>query len=162
MDEEFKIVDGYNYSISNLSRVRNDETGIFIKGIKNRGGYLIVALYKNKIPKRFYIHRLVGIYFIDNLNNCKEIDHINRDKLDNCVNNLRWATRSQNNANKGKFKNTSSIYKGVSFHKRYNKWRSVITIDKKLKYLGYFSSEIEANDARQKYILENNLQEFYN
>jgi hypothetical protein len=110
----------------------------------------------------FKIHRLVGIYFIENINNYKEIDHINRNSLDNRVENLRWATRSQNTANRVKFKNSSSIYKGVSFYKPSNKWNSYICKDNKLKHLGRFNTELEAFDCRQKYILENQLTEFYN
>jgi hypothetical protein len=162
MTEEFKIVDGYNYSISNLGRVRNDKTGTFKKGINNGKGYLRVHLYKNNIPKSFLIHRLIGIYFIENVNNCKEIDHLNRNKLDNCVDNLRWATSSQNQANRGKKQNTTSIYKGVSFDKVRDKWISRISKDNKQKYLGFFLTEIEAFDCRKKYILDKNLQEFYN
>jgi hypothetical protein len=83
--------------------------------------------------------------------------------LNNRVDNLRWATRSQNTANQGKRQNTSSIYKGVSFYKTFNKWRSYIKEkDKKLNHLGYFKSEIEAYNFRQNYILDKNLAEFYN
>jgi hypothetical protein len=164
MDEEFKKIDDYdNYSVSNLGNVRNDKTGIIKKGWKNNKGYLMVDLYKNNIPKKFSIHRLIGIYFIENVNNCKEIDHINRNSLDNRIENLRWATRSQNQANGGKRQNTSSIYIGVCFHKPSNKWCSNIKEkDNKQKHLGLFNTEIEAYNCRQNYILNNNLAEFYN
>ena len=162
-DELFRKVNDYiNYSISNLGRIRNDKRGTFIKGCKDTRGYLMVHLSKNGIPKMFRIHRLVGIYFIENINNCGEIDHINLNKLDNCVDNLRWATHSQNNANRGKFKNSTSIYKGVSFDKVRDKWISQIQKDNKNKNLGRFKTEIEAYNFRQKYILDKNLQEFYN
>ena len=161
--EEFRIVDEFdNYSISNLGNVRNDKKGTFIKGRNNGRGYLRVTLFKNGIRQMFSIHRLMGIAFIENVNNCGEIDHINRNSLDNRLDNLRWVSSSQNKANRGKFKNTSSTFIGVSFHKRYNKWSSYIIIDYKNKHLGRFNTEIEAFDCRQKYILENNLQEFYN
>jgi hypothetical protein len=162
MDEEFKKIDDFDYSISNLGRVRNDGTGTFLKGWKDNKGYLNVDLYKNKKPKKFKIHRLIGIYFIENVNNCKEIDHINRDTLDNIIDNLRWVSRSQNNANRGKRQNTSSTFIGVSFGKRDKKWLSQIQIDNKNKYLGSFLTEIEAFECRQNYILNNNLAEFYN
>jgi hypothetical protein len=162
MDEEFKIIDDFDYSISNLGRIRNDKKGTFLKGSKNTWGYLVVNLYKNGIPKVFKIHRLIGIYFIENVNNYETIDHINRDKLDNRVENLRWANSSQQQANRGKIKNTSSTFIGVSFHKPTNKWYSQIKKDNKNKNLGYFNTEIEASEFRQKYILDKNLQEFYN
>jgi hypothetical protein len=90
------------------------------------------------------------------------IDHLNRNKLDNRIQNLRWATSSQNQANRGKFKNSSSTFIGVCFDKATNKWCSKIQINKKRKNLGYFKTEIEASEFRQKYILDKNLQEFYN
>ena len=161
--EEFKKIDDYdNYSVSNFGNVRNDKTGIIRKGWKNNRGYLIVDLYKNKIPKKFSIHRLIGIAFIENVNNYETIDHINRDILDNRVENLRWANRSQQEANKNKRQNTSSKYKGVCFHKHTKKWYSQITIDNKKKNLGLFLTEIEAFDCRQNYIINNHLEQFYN
>jgi hypothetical protein len=161
--EEFKKIDEYiNYSVSNFGRVRNNKKGTFLKGSKDGDGYLIVHLSKNGKPKWFKIHRLVGIAFIENVNNYETIDHQNINKLDNRVENLRWANRSQQVANRGKFKNKTSIYKGVSFNKKSNKWKSQITINKKLKYLGSFNTEIEAFECRKNYILDKNLQEFYN
>jgi hypothetical protein len=163
MTEEFKKIDEFdNYSVSNLGNVRNDKTGIIKKGSNNGDGYLIVQLSKNGIPKMFKIHRLIGIAFIENVNDCETIDHINRNKLDNRIENLRWATHSQNSSNRGKRQNSSSIYKGVSFYKPSNKWKSYITINNKQTHLGSFKTEIEAFECRQNYILENNLQEFYN
>jgi hypothetical protein len=163
MTEEFKKIDDYdNYSVSNLGNVRNDGTGRIRKGCKDGGGYLIVGLHKNGIQKMFYIHRLIGIAFLENCNDCKEIDHINRNNTDNRVENLRWATRSQQVANRGKFKNKSSTFIGVSFDKTNNKWLSQIRINNKNKNLGRFNTELEAFECRQKYIIEYNLQEFYN
>jgi hypothetical protein len=161
--EEFKKIDEFdNYSVSNFGRVINDKTGRIIKAVKDSYGYLIVCLYKNKIPKNFKIHRLIGIAFIENVNDCETIDHVNRNRLDNRLDNLRWANHSQNSSNRGKQQNTSSQFIGVYFNKASNKWKSHITINNKQNHLGYFNTELEASEFRQKYILENNLQEFYN
>jgi hypothetical protein len=46
------------------------------------------------------LHRLVAETFIDNPLNLTEIDHIDRNKENNCVNNLKWTTRSENNRNR--------------------------------------------------------------
>lgn len=54
----------------------------------------------------------------------KEVDHINRDRLDNRRSNLREVTRTENCMNKGKLENTSSRFKGVSWHSQIKTWRA--------------------------------------
>lgn len=75
------------------------------------------------------------------------VDHINRDKLDNRISNLRLASHSENCANRGKSKNNKSGFKGVDFCLRYKKWRSQINNQKKKIHLGYFLDKIEAAKA---------------
>lgn len=79
--------------------------------------------------------------------NNKEIDHINRDGLDNRKSNLRYSTKSQNRANVGIRKDNTSGYKGVCLDKRRGKWRAYIQRDKKWKELGAFDTETEAAKA---------------
>lgn len=67
-----------------------------LKPYKNREGYLRVALSKNGKVKHYLIHRLVAEAFIDNPNNLPHIDHINTDRTDNRVENLRWCTHKEN------------------------------------------------------------------
>ena len=83
-----------------------------------------------------------------------ETDHIDGDGLNNCKSNLRIVTTSQNSMNAKKAANKSSVYKGVSFHKRENKWIAYIRISKKLKTLGYFDSEVNAAIEYNKYAKE--------
>lgn len=71
-------------------------------------------------------------------------DHIDLNPLNNLRNNLRIATQSQNQANKRKQKNTTSVYKGVAWFKLYSKWRAQIKKDGKVKHLGYYDDEILA------------------
>ena len=89
--------------------------------------------------KRTYMHREI-------LQTPKNMlsDHIDGNKINNQRNNLRCVTASQNSMNAKCDKNTSSGFKGVSWHKRRNKWSSYITVDKKIKYLGYFEDKISA------------------
>lgn len=79
-----------------------------------------------------------------------EIDHINRNGLDNRRANLRFVTRQENCRNLTKRKNCSSEYIGVSFFGRTKKWRSQICLDGKRIHLGYFDKETEALDARRR------------
>ena len=88
-----------------------------------------------------------------------EVDHINHNTLDNRRSNLRTATHSQNQHNRMKTKDlTSSIYKGVSWHKANKKYKAAIRKDNKQIDLGYFSDEVLAakayDDAAKKLFKE--------
>jgi len=94
-----------------------------------------------RFTKKFYMHReLMG--------NPKAVDHKNLNKLDNTRANLRSCNKSLNEANKSKISvNTSSKYKGVTWHKRAGKWLAQIKKDKVFFYLGLHSSELDAAKA---------------
>ncbi len=94
-----------------------------------------------------YIHRLLM-----NPPKDMEIDHINRNKLDNRRENLRICTQQQNLQNKGILKNNTSGYTGV--YKRNNKWCARININKKQINLGTFDTFEEAKQARIKAEIE--------
>lgn len=66
-----------------------------------------------------------------------EIDHRDNDQSNNRWNNLREATRHQNNRNKPKTRANTSGYKGVSFHKTSGLWTAFITLNGNAKNLGY-------------------------
>ncbi len=76
----------------------------------------------------------------------KEVDHINNNKLDNRRENLRAATRSQNNMNRISMNNMSG-YKGVSWHKKKQKWFARIYVDQQQIHLGYFNTPKAAHQA---------------
>lgn len=79
----------------------------------------------------------------------KELDHINGDKLDNRISNLRMVTRAQNNWNVKKKKNNTSGYKGIFLHKKSGKWYSTIRHSGKRYHLGYFSNIEDAIKERK-------------
>lgn len=72
------------------------------------------------------------------------IDHKDMNRLNNQKNNLRISTTSQNQMNRGKQKNNTAGFKGVSWHKGGKKWRTRISLDGKNMDLGYFSTAEEA------------------
>jgi hypothetical protein len=76
-----------------------------------------------------------------------EIDHINRDKLDNRLENLRVCTRSQNTMNRIKLESKSSRFKGVVFRPSRGKYEAKIRKNGEEIYLGIFKSEIDAAQA---------------
>jgi hypothetical protein len=120
--------------------------------VKNYGWY---ATY-DKIGKTFYattrthgtrirMHRLIL--------NAKEgqvVDHSDHNGLNNRKSNIRLCTQSQNCMNKRGQSNNSSGYKGVSYHKRKNKYQAMIMINRKQMYIGSFCTASEASEAYQK------------
>ncbi len=78
-----------------------------------------------------------------------QIDHINRNTLDNRRINLRLVTNQQNQFNRKLSKSNTSGFKGVSFQPQHSTkpWRAFINIGKKKKHIGYFSTPIEAGEA---------------
>jgi len=77
----------------------------------------------------------------------KEVDHRNCNPLDNRRDNLRIATRGQNNMNKGAQSNSVTGIKGVSFDKRTGKFHAKITVNGSQKFLGYFKTKEQAEAA---------------
>ena len=61
--------------------------------------------------------------------------------------NVRWATKTEQNLNRRKREGTSSIYRGVSWNKRLQKYSSIVVVFGKRKFLGYFPKEKEAAEA---------------
>ena len=114
-------------------------------------GYIQININK----KRYLLHRLIYKYHnedfdITDSSKNNQIDHIDINKSNNKIENLRVATCSQNQRNKNKFKNCSSKYIGVSWSKRDSKWRAEIKIDGKKKHLGSFDNEEDAYLAYKK------------
>lgn len=115
---------------------------IRIKGRKIKTHHIAWFLYKNEWPD-------------------KSIDHINRVKTDNKISNLRLVSHSQNLANRGLLKNSSTKLTGVGFHKPSGLYQSRIALNKKRIPLGYFNSAKEAAQAYNNFVIQQNLEEFY-
>ena len=111
--EIWKDVVGYEglYLVSNFGRIVslprpiNTPKGGKVSKLRiltprlNSGGYYQVAFCINKTFKQPHIHKVVAEAFIPNPNNYPQVDHIDCDKLNNKVDNLRWCTQSMNNNN---------------------------------------------------------------
>ena len=146
--EQWMQVSGFpNYMISSCGRVMNIRTFRVLKPQMNSSGYLYVDLCKDGEKSNKRIHRLVAEAFILNLTNLPCVDHKDRNSLNNHLSNLRWCTRKENDQNRSKRKNTSSVYKGVHFDKSNNKWRVYIKHNDQRKNLGYYVDESEAGRA---------------
>ena len=79
-----------NYEIDTLGNVRNIKTKRILKDRADGDGYRQINLRLNKKPVTYLIHRLVAITHISNLHNFKFVDHIDRNRTNNKVSNLRW------------------------------------------------------------------------
>jgi hypothetical protein len=146
------------------------ETGIFTWRVRARAnvpcgttaGTLDERGYVRIGYKTFYFraHRLAWLY-VHGEWPAREIDHINGDKADNRIANLRPATHKQNSANRLINKNSTSGVKGVGWHKNNAKWRAQIKLNGKKKNLGYFDAIEDAAAAYQNAAI-NNFGEFAN
>ena len=108
--EIWKDITGYEglYQVSNLGEVKSLErmisNGKGLVKVKERiltqsitnWGYYRVALYKNGVRKYCKVHRLVAEAFIPNPESKEQVNHIDGNKLNNCVDNLEWSTRIEN------------------------------------------------------------------
>ena len=93
----------------------NGQPPKFLKPIKNkRTGYIYVNLRNKPIRKTTQVHRLVAIHYIPNPDNKPCVDHINRIKDDNHIQNLRWVTHKENMKNLGIMKTNKSGFKWIS------------------------------------------------
>ena len=100
------------YKISNYGNVFSLKRDKILKpGISNK--YYHVSLSKNGEVKPKKIHRIVTEHFSDDWDEKLQVDHIDGDRLNNNISNLRMATSSQNNSNRKIQKNNTSGYRGV-------------------------------------------------
>tara|TARA_R110000822_G_scaffold296757_1_gene419252 strand:- start:338 stop:850 length:513 start_codon:yes stop_codon:yes gene_type:complete len=164
MKEVFKDIPNYEgiYQVSNLGNVKSLERKVkhFKGGLKtikekilkkdtSSHGYPRVRLAENGENKKFSIHQLVAIAFLNHKPNGYElvVDHIDNNRLNNCVNNLQIITQRENSS---KDKKGTSKYAGVYWCKEIKKWRCQIRILGKLKDLGLFTDEYNAHLAYQE------------
>ena len=109
---------------------------------KHKDGYLQLGLTHKGKRKTYLVHRIIAYTFLnlDIENKKSQVDHKDRNRLNNVVSNLHIVTHQQNQFN--------TNAKGYSWHKLAKKWRAQIRIDGKNKHLGLFEKE---EDAKQVY-----------
>ncbi len=145
MSEIWKDIVGYEeyYEVSSMGRVRNKKTMRVLKQQLGTPGYFHVQLkgYTQMI------HVLVAKMFISNPKNKNKVDHIDRNKLNNNYNNLRWVSHSENMLNKDSVDNAKNI------SKNYNKF--VVHIQRNnILHSERFKTEAEAIEWRDKKLIE--------
>jgi hypothetical protein len=116
--------------------------GVIAGSILNNRGYRLIGIH----GRRLLAHRLAWLYTFGRWPS-SEIDHINGNRRDNRISNLREASKSENQSNRGPNKNNTSGFKGVKFHKKTSKWQAQITKDRKRYNLGLFHTPEAAHVA---------------
>ena len=149
INECWRSINNYlNYQISNIGRVRNCLTGRMLRPGQDKSGYYQVSLCENGKKRSHRLHKLVAQEFLENPEEKRCVDHIDGDRANNCVSNLRYASHQENQMNKRKTTtDTTSKYKGVYWNRDKSKWHSRVWIDRKSTHLGLFDDEKEAARA---------------
>jgi hypothetical protein len=102
MEEIWKPIDQFpNYNVSNLGNIKNIITNKLLK-IICKDGYCNISLVNDETKKSFKVHRLVALAFIENPENKSDVNHKDKNKINNQVSNLEWMTRKENNIHRCK------------------------------------------------------------
>lgn len=97
--------------------------------------------------RNYYAHRIVWLLYTGNWPD--QIDHVNGNRIDNRIINLRSVSHLENHKNKSIHKDNTSGVHGVHWSKNSNKWRAEIMVSNCRKHLGYFESIEDAAIARK-------------
>jgi len=133
--DEWKDIVGFPYQINRDGVVMNKRTCKILKHNLDNVGYYQVTLCKDGIPRKFRVHRLLAIAFIPNPNNYPIVDHIDINRQNNNLSNLRWVTPQMNNCNTLRISSTSERNIQIT---KWNTFRVCLAhknIDKRFKTL---------------------------
>ena len=141
-DNDFRV-----WSKPRVDALGHKRRGKYLRSYLQKKGYLTFSLSNNGVEQFSSIHRIVCLAFHPNLEKKAEVDHIDREKLNNRPENLRWATRTEQLDNRGMYSNNTSGTTGVSWDTAKEKWDVRLTIDGRARYFGLYES---FNDAIAK------------
>ena len=154
---KLKSIPGYEglYSISECGQVWSHERkgrpkGRFLKGSLNKKeGRIYFFLSKDGKRANSQVGRWLMLTFREGFSG-GDVDHIDRNRLNNELGNLREVTKRENALNSGMSSNNTSGFRGVYWSKKSQKWQASIQSEGKLRHLGYFDCKEEAARAYDK------------
>lgn len=147
-----KSIPGYEglYSAEEDGRIYSHKRGKYLSSLLNkRTGYYQIKLSNDGLTITHKIHRLIALTYIENLENKPQVDHIDRNKTNNSVNNLRWVTNGENKINTVVHSHNRLHEKHIGYDDysyRFEMNRNGIRILKRFKTLE------EAKDYRDAYL----------
>jgi hypothetical protein len=118
-------INGYeNYLIYPSGKVWSKASKRYLSPRLNKHtGYLQVELYKDRISKNHSIHRLLALHYIENPDNKRCVDHWDGNKTNNKLNNIRWASHSENSQNTVVRKNNKLGIKNICYDKSLDRYK---------------------------------------
>jgi len=151
--EVWKDVVGYEglYTVSNMGRVRGPRK--ILSPAADGGGYLAVNLCKNGSQILTKVHRIVAFAFIPNPEQKPEVDHINRDRRDNRVENLQWSTKRENMLNT--HRHDREQY-GIYWVKLRSIYEVKFRVNKQMRHYGWHATLEDATNVRDAALRELN------
>ena len=130
----------FTWKVSTANRIKVGD----VAGSPNGDGYL-----RLKVQSRLHLtHRLAWLYTYGEWPE-DQLDHINRNRSDNRIANLRDVSHKQNLQNASKRSDNTSGHPGVHWYSRYSKWQARIKHNYKYIHLGYFTTIEDAVSARK-------------
>lgn len=157
--ENWKDVKGFEglYQVSDQGRIKRTTKNRCLKKSITVHGYERVTLSKAGEISYHYVHRLLADHFIENPRGHNIVDHINIDRSDNRLDNLRWVSSSENSRNAHRCSEARSKYNGVYKNTNCSTFVARIFIDGVGIHIGSFRSEVVAGLAFDDYVVQNNL-----
>src|SRR5210317_309356 len=151
--EEFVDIKNYEglYKVNRKGDVWSCKRKRLLKPELNTRGYYRIVLCKDGKAKKYSIHRLIAINFIPNPENLPCIDHINRVRSDNRIENLRWITHRDNSCNSSQTINRKGHIEKKTYTKKNDETKTI--------YCDRYNNHDEYGNKNQKFKSFKNLEE---
>ena len=150
--KNMEVKDFPNYLIYDDGRVYSKKTKKFLKQSIQKNGYYTISLCKDNKSKTFLIHRLIALHYIPLIDDKDIVDHIDQNKRNNNLCNLRWVNSSQSNLNKKVYKTNKLNHKNI-FLSKSSTYKVEIQRNNKRVYCKSFKTLDEAIIKRDEFLM---------